>query len=73
MQSEASSTEVLSFVSELFSPEGILRTDFEALFLLCDSCDRVMPRIGQAKHKCLIEIPSDDSEFEDDVDSIMIK
>lgn len=73
MQSEASSTEVLSFVSELFSPEGILRTGFEALFLLCDRCDRVMPKIGQAKHKCLLEVPSDDSEFEDDVDCVMTK
>ena len=73
MQSGASSTEVLSIVSKLFGPEGIPRTEFEALFLLCDGCDRVMPKIGQAEHKCLIEAPSDDSEFEDDVDSVMIK
>ena len=73
MRSEASSTEVVSIVSELFGPDGILRAKFELLFLLCEVCDRVMLKVGQATHKCLMDTPSSDSELEEDIASILRK
>lgn len=67
MQSNASSAEVLSTVSELLHPEGIPRSKFDNLFLLCDECERVMPRVGQSDHKCMFDARSPDSEFDEDV------
>ena len=66
MQSDASSVEVVSIISEMLNPKGIPRTKFDSLFLLCDVCERVMPKVGQADHKCKIETASD-SGLEDDL------
>ena len=73
MRSKTSSTEAISIISELLGADGIPRAKFEALFLLCEACDRVMPRVGQAKHECLLQALSSDSEFESDVDSVLNK
>jgi len=73
MQPRIPSTELFSIVSELLGPEGISRSKFEALFLLCDGCDRVMPRLGQAEHECAMESFSSDSQLEDDIASVLAK
>lgn len=71
MGSNASTVDVVSIVSELLSPEGIPRWRFDDLFLLCDGCERVMPRVGQANHGCMLETRSNDSEFDDDVSNLL--
>ena len=50
----------------MLGPKGIPRTKFDGLFLLCDGCERVMPRVGQTDHECMIETASD-SGLEDDI------
>jgi hypothetical protein len=42
MQSEASTADLVSIVSELFSPDGISRVKFDSLFFLCNQCARVL-------------------------------
>ena len=71
MLSKTSSVEAISIVSELLSPGGIPRVKFDTLFMLCDGCRRVIPKIGQANHGCVIDITSSDSELEDDIDFIL--
>ena len=70
MQSDASSVEVVAILSELLSPEGIPTAEFASLFLLCNECDRVMPRVGQANHRCLIDVEVD-SGLEDDLRRVL--
>jgi len=66
MQLDVSTTEVTSIISEMFGPKGTPRTKFDNFFLLCDGCERVMPRVGQANHECMIEMASD-SGLDDDL------
>ena len=65
MQSDASTVEVVSIISEMLGPKGVPRMNFDKFFLLCDGCKRVMPRVGQADHECMIETASD-SGLDDD-------
>ena len=71
MSSNISSVEAISIVSELLSSGGIPRVKFDSLFMLCDGCRRVIPKIGQANHGCVIDITSSDSELDDDVNLIL--
>ena len=71
MSSGASGPEVISIISELFSPDGIPREKFDSLFLLCEGCSRVLPKVGQPNHGCVFAALSSDSELEEDVDNIV--
>lgn len=65
MQSNASTDEVVSIISQLLSTGGIPSAHFDTLFLVCDGCDRVMPRVGQDDHWCMVEAASDSGLDED--------
>jgi len=71
MQSNCSAAEVVSIVSELLGPEGIPRSKFDKLFVLCDGCERVMPKLGQVDHGCMVEVRSSDSELSDDISNLL--